>query len=124
MIRHRLAGKRILVVDDQQGVREAIRCLLALDRHVVTEAQNGREALQVFAPGLFDLVITDYAMPVMAGNELAQKIKVMMPSQPILMISAYAEHLERRTNPVDAVLSKPFSPSELRRVMDELIGTA
>jgi CheY-like chemotaxis protein len=124
MDRDRVVGKRILLADDQQGVREAIRSLLVVDQHVVTEARNGREALELFAPGLFDLVITDYAMPAMTGNELSEKIKQMAPSQPILMVTAYAANLEGSGNPVDAMLSKPFSPSELRRVIAELIGPA
>ena len=122
MERERVFGKRILLVDDQQGVREAIRFLLMVDQHVVTEAPNGKEALEVFAPGRFDLVITDYAMPVMAGNELAQKIKQLAPTQPILMITAYSEDLGKSENPVDVVLNKPFAFADLRRGIAKLVG--
>jgi CheY-like chemotaxis protein len=118
----RVFGKRILLADDQQGVREAIRFLLLVDQHTVTEAPNGKEALELFAEGRFDLVITDYAMPVMSGNELALKIKQIAPSQPILMITAYSEELGKADNPVDAVLNKPFSFAELRRAIARLVG--
>jgi CheY-like chemotaxis protein len=120
----RVAGKRILLVEDQQGVREAMRFLLVTDHHVVTEARNGLEALKLFVPGLFDLVITDYAMPGMAGNELAMKIKLKAPSQPVLMVTAYAENLVGSENPVDAMLSKPFSSSDWRASIAELLGLA
>ncbi|HWW01796.1 MAG TPA: response regulator [Candidatus Acidoferrum sp.] len=122
MEQDRVFGKRILLADDQQGVREAIRFLLLVDQHTVTEARNGKEALDLFAPGRFDLVVTDYAMPVMSGNELAFKIKQVAPSQPILMITAYSEELGKADNPVDAVLNKPFSFAELRRAIARLVG--
>jgi two-component system, cell cycle sensor histidine kinase and response regulator CckA len=122
MEQDRVSGKRILLADDQQGVREAIRFLLLVDEHVVTEARNGKEALELFAPGRFDLIITDYAMPLVSGNELASKIKQLAPNQPILMITAFSEDLGKANNPVDAVLNKPFSFADLRRTIAKLLG--
>jgi CheY-like chemotaxis protein len=122
MEQDRVFGKRILLADDQQGVREAIRFLLMVDQHVVTEAHNGKEALELFAPGRFDLIITDYAMPLLSGNELAFKIKQLVPTQPILMITAFSEELGKADNPVDAVLNKPFSFADLRRAIARLLG--
>jgi CheY-like chemotaxis protein len=118
----RATGKRILLADDQQGVRDAIKFLLHLDRHTVTEARNGREALELYLKGSFDLVITDYAMPGMAGNELAVRIKQLAPEQCILMITAYSTELGDSDNPVDAVLNKPFSFDDLRRAIARLIA--
>jgi CheY-like chemotaxis protein len=114
--------RRILLVDDQRPVRDAINLLLGLDKHTVVGAANGVEALALFKPDHFDLVITDFEMPQMKGNELAARIKQISPSQPILMITAYAERLDDADNPVDAVLNKPFQLEELRRVMAELVG--
>jgi two-component system chemotaxis response regulator CheY len=115
-------GKRILLVDDQQSVRQTIALLLSLDKHTVVEAANGTEALALFKPGGFDLVITDFQMPQMNGNELAAKIKLAWPVQPVLMITAYAEQLEESDNPVDALLDKPFQLEDLRRVMTKLLA--
>ena len=117
-----LLRKRILLVDDQQSVREAIALLLSLDNHTVVEAANGAEALALYKPGHFDLVITDFQMPEMKGNELAAKIKQAWPAQPVLMITAYAEQLGHANNPVDALLDKPFQLKDLRRVMAELLA--
>ena len=75
----------------------------------------------MFKPGHFDLVITDFEMPQMKGNELATRIKQVSPAQPILMITAYAERLDDADNPVDAVLNKPFQLEDLRRAMAELL---
>jgi CheY-like chemotaxis protein len=114
--------KRILLVDDQPSVREAISLLLSLDEHTVIEAGNGVEALDVFGREQFDLVITDFEMPNMKGNELARRIKQLSPAQPIVMITAYAERLGDSNNPVDALLNKPFQLEDLRRAMAELLS--
>ena len=71
-----------------------------------------RRRFALFKPGHFDLVITDFQMPQMKGNELAARIKQAWPAQPILMITAYAEQLNQSDSPVDALLDKPF---QLRR---------
>jgi CheY-like chemotaxis protein len=114
--------KRILLVDDQQSVREAIRLLLSLDENTVIEAGNGAEAIDLFRRESFDLVITDFDMPKMKGNELAARIKQRAPAQPILMITAYAERLGDFQNPVDAILIKPFQLEDLRQAMAKLLS--
>ena len=119
--RARALRKRILLVDDQQTVREAILLLLGLDEHTVIEAENGAAALELFMRDRFDLVITDFEMPVMKGNELAVRIKKLSPSQPVLMMTAYAERLSGSDNPVDGILDKPFRFQDLRQIMAELL---
>ena len=116
--------KRILLVDDQPSVREAISLLLSLDEHTVIEAGDGVEALDVFGREQFDLVITDFEMPNMKGNELARRIKQFSPAQPIVMVTAYAERLGDSSNPVDALLNKPFQLEDLRRAMAKLLSGA
>jgi CheY-like chemotaxis protein len=120
--RERALRKRILVVDDQQAVRDAIVLLLGLDDHTVIEAEDGAAALELFRRDHFDLVITDFEMPIMKGNELAARIKKLSPLQPVLMITAYAEHLRCSDNPVDGILDKPFQLNDLRQVMAELLS--
>jgi len=118
----RVLGKRILLVDDDQGARESIKLLLNIDRHHVIEAQNGQEALELFNQSILDLVIIDYFMPQMEGCELAAQIKLAAPYLPILMITAYVEKLVDMTNPVDAVLPKPFGIDELRQTIGRLLS--
>jgi len=116
--------KRILLVDDERPVRESISLLLATDEHTVVEANNGAEAFSLFTTGRFDLVMTDFEIPFMKGNELAVRIKQMAPRQPILMITG---HGKRRgpDNPVDAVLNKPFDLEQLRSALAKLLtGTS
>jgi CheY-like chemotaxis protein len=115
---------RILVIDDESFVREAVRMMLAFDGHVVETAQNGQEALALFQKGKFDVVITDFAMPLMRGDELAAAIKARDPKQPVVMITAYAEMLGLPDHPptgVDYILSKPFLLEDLRLAIARVV---
>jgi CheY-like chemotaxis protein len=112
-----IRGKSILLVDDDPAVRESIKLLLSIDRHVVTEAASGHEALQLFTGSRYDYVITDYFMPEMLGEQLAQNIKSLAPGQPVLMITAYVEKLVKAGTHADAVLGKPLSVDDLRQAM-------
>jgi CheY-like chemotaxis protein len=123
MPRHTPLHKHILLVDDEGTVRTALRFLLLNDQHTVVEANNGAEALALFTQKEFDLVILDYQMPFMKGDELATRIKNIAPRQPILMITAYALKPSPE-NPVDAILNKPFDLTRLRQVMAQLLSTA
>src|SRR5262245_27130454 len=100
----RVVGKRILLVEDERWVRECIKRLLWLDAHNVTEAANGSEAVALFVKSEFDIVITDYDMPEMAGDELVANIRTLSPEQPILIITACADRFIRRDSSANAVL--------------------
>ena len=109
--------RRILVVDDEPFVCDAVKMMLAFDGHVVETASSGKEALELFDQGKFDLVFTDFAMPDMKGDDLAAAIKARNPKQPVVLITAYAEHLKFTGNPlagIDFVISKPFLLENLR----------
>src|ERR1043166_975544 len=112
--------RRILVVDDEPFVCEAVRMMLAFDGHVVETASSGEDALAIFEREKFDLVITDFAMPSMKGDELAAAIKARNPNQPVVMITAYAEMLQNSASPmkgVDFLISKPFLLENLREAI-------
>jgi len=119
---NRILGKRILLVEDDPGAREAIKLLLAIDRHDVVEAAEGAEAIELVKREPFDLAILDYFMPGMQGSQVALRFRAIAPSLPILMISAYLEKLGDSDKPVDAVLGKPFSIEELRRAIAQLLS--
>ncbi|HXI73099.1 MAG TPA: response regulator [Verrucomicrobiae bacterium] len=111
------AKKKILVVDDEPLVCEAIGMMLSFDGHEVITAGSGKEALDLFDRGGFDLVTTDYTMPEMKGDELARALKVRLPGQPVIMITAHAEMFKNDVvamSGVDQVVSKPFKLQELR----------
>jgi len=116
--------RRILVVDDEPFVCDAVKLMLAFDGHEVETANSGKQALSILEKSKFDLVITDYAMPAMRGDELAAAVKARFPGQPVVMITAYAEMLQASGNPlpgVDWVISKPFLLEDLRRAVAKVL---
>src|SRR5215471_2333038 len=119
--------RRILVVDDEPFVCDAVKMMLTFDGHIVETATNGKDALALFEIGKFDLIITDFAMPTMKGDELAAAIKARSPKQPVVMITAYAEMLQSSSNPltgVDFVISKPFLLENLREAIAKVAPQA
>ena len=112
--------RQILVVDDEPAVCDAIKMMLKFDGHAVQTADGSKEALSLLEKDKFDLIIMDYSMPGMKGDELAAVIKQRLPHQPIIMITAYAEMLKSSSDPlpgVDFILSKPFSLADLREAI-------
>lgn len=112
-----ISPKRILVVDDEPFVCDAVKMMLEFDGHKIETAGSAIAALDLFEPGKFDVVITDFSMPGMKGNELAAQLRHRHPRQPIVMITAYAEMLTANQTPLDAVdcvISKPFLLEDLR----------
>ena len=111
------ARYRILVVDDEPTVCKAVQMMLRYYGHDVQIAGDGKTALALFEAGEFDLVITDYLMPEMKGDQLVTQIKRCRPGQRIVMITAFAADFLVDGKPsggVDCVLNKPFSLEELR----------
>ena len=114
------AARKILVVDDEPFVCDAVKMMLSFDGHQVETATNGADALALYDQEKFDLVITDFAMPHMKGDEFAAAIKARNPTQPVVMITAYAEMLESSgtgVTGVDFILGKPFFLENLREAI-------
>ena len=76
--------RRILVVDDECLVRDSLRMVLEFTGHSVEVTANGEEALALLQKSFFDLIITDYEMPGMKGDQLAAVIKARYPNWPCL----------------------------------------
>jgi DNA-binding response OmpR family regulator len=108
---------RILLADDDADVRTTLKLVLDMENHAVSEACDGQQALNLFQPGHFDLVITDYIMPEMSGDQLAVEIKKQDPTVPVIMITANADRLPNVLPGVDILLPKPFQIAELRQAV-------
>ena len=118
--------KRILVLDDEPMVAKTVRMVLALQGYEVEVAQSGKEALSLLEQSVFDLVITDYSMPEMTGDELALHVKARWPELPVIMLTAFAENIRNSPNVaicVDAVIGKSFNMVELRLTVARLIAS-
>ncbi len=111
---------RILVVEDEPLVREVIEVYLHEDHHIVQTAGNGREGLEKYREGEFDLVMTDRAMPEVNGDVLAAEIKKINPKQPVILLTGFGDLMSgagEQPEGVDLVVSKPFTLNSLREAV-------
>jgi CheY-like chemotaxis protein len=111
---------KILVVDDDSSVNDMFRALLEFDGHEVQTAYSGEAAVPLLQQNKFDLLITDYSMNGMQGDELAALVKEHWPDLPIIMASgSYADSSVVGNSQlcVDYFLSKPFFMDELREAI-------
>jgi len=82
-------NERILVVDDEEIIRESLSFVLKKEGYVVEEAENGKAAYDKLLEESFDLVITDLEMPIMKGSQLLEEIKRLNMHTSIVIITAY-----------------------------------
>ena len=112
---------RILVIDDDRSVRLSIRAMLEEIGHRVVEAAGGAEALALLARDRrFDLLVIDFAMPMMNGGQLAAKVTKLWPAAPILFVTGYVENdaLRPWADRGYATVRKPFSARDLAAAVD------
>jgi CheY-like chemotaxis protein len=109
--------RRVLVVDDEKLVCDAVKLLLEFDGHKVHAVTSGKEALAALGQAEFDLVMTDYNMPEMKGDQLAGIINSLKPNLPVVMITAYPELVPPF---VKCVITKPFRLEDLREVISQV----
>jgi CheY-like chemotaxis protein len=111
-----LKGRRILLVDQDTEVRYRMAQMLQDHKAVVVHAEDAIRALVEYERQPFDAVVTDYHLPDMRGDKLAEAIKSSDPNQRVLLLTRQIEHvLETCRLPVsaDVVLSKPCSLAQL-----------
>jgi|SRR5215204_2672972 len=117
---------KILVVDDEDFVRELLQDLLEAEGCEVQVAENGGVALEIFQTTKFDGVFTDVGMPGMSGWELAQAIRARNQNIPIAVITGWGEAVgstEQKAAGVDWVVAKPFSADRIVELVNEIKQT-
>lgn len=122
-----VASKRLLVVEDDLGLLQAVAVCLRADGYEVTTARNGAEALVRLAEALPDLVISDIRMPKMDGYTLARQLRAAPRTAliPVIFLTAKDETADRIAgfqSGVDAYLTKPFEPNELLAVVRSILN--
>jgi CheY-like chemotaxis protein len=126
--RGKAARQVVLVVDDEQGLRDLVCRTLRAEGYGTLEAAHGAEALELMegAPEPVDLVVTDVVMPGMDGRELGRRLAQRWPDLPILYISAYdVNDIFRRGSPRTSApfLQKPFPLDGLVTIVRGLLST-
>jgi PAS domain S-box-containing protein len=120
--RHHIASRplEVLLVDDEQLVRDGTAAMLRELGHGVVEASGGAEALEKLQGGLrVDVVVTDYKMPRMDGAELARRVHRSQPHLPVLLITGYSGQAED-THGLSR-LAKPFRQADIAVALAELV---
>ena len=112
----------ILLVDDEELVRESTADMLDRLGYDVVQAHDGARALELLAgPGAIDALVSDYLMPGMTGRELAEVARRDRPDLPVLLITGYTRLDE--IGPELARLEKPFRKAEFAARIAELVGS-
>lgn len=115
---------RVLVIDDEAGVRESLRDTLTSLGYDVDAAANGAEGLRLFARGEYDLVITDLFMPGMTGWEVIDELRRRARPRGVILMSGQAaeQDLHQARERGVVVLPKPFTVQALTTAIGRAVG--
>jgi len=112
--------EKILVVDDEQGLREVLSIMLKRTGYAVTSVADGEEAVELLSKEIFDLVITDLRMPKVNGMEVLKAAKSASPETVVLVITAFAtadSAVEAMKQGAYDYLTKPFQVDEVQLII-------
>ena len=121
--------KNILIIDDMDGVREAMTVLLEVAGYKISTAKDGEEGFRRAASGDFDLIITDILMPELDGNEMIMKLRDDSVKTPIIAMSAGGNGVGSEAAlglPTElglTTLEKPFSKAQLLETVQSAIDS-
>ncbi len=121
-----MTGKKVLVVDDEIHIVHVVAIKLRNNGFEVLSAQNGAEAFELACREKPDIVVTDFQMPVMTGAELVARLRQNEQTKdvPVIMLTARSfaiEDDEKESLGISEFLSKPFSPKELLRSIEDIL---
>jgi len=110
------ASRRILIIEDEEEVTELVAEILQGGGHTAEFATDPRDGLDRFKNGTFDIVITDLSMPEMPGWLVAEEIRRLNPSVPLILLTGWGGQLDPerlKANHIDSVLSKPINRADI-----------
>lgn len=117
--------ERILVIDDDEGMRDACSQILSREKYIIRLGATGEEGLELLREENFDLLVIDLKLPGISGMEVLRKSKEDNPDVPVIMITGYATvetAIEAMKIGAFDYLVKPFSPDELRVVVKKALN--
>ncbi len=121
-----LAGKikkaRILVVEDEEDVRDILSLILIEGGHEVETANDGIRGIEMFEKKEFDLVFTDLGMPGMSGWQVAEKVKSINKNTSVVLITGWSLELnesETEKSSVDFIVNKPFEVKQILKLVHD-----
>jgi signal transduction histidine kinase len=117
------AETSVLVIDDDDNVRESLVAGLLLDEFSVREARTGAEGLALITDDFPNVLVVDFAMPTMNGADVARAAQKIRPGLPILMVTGYSDTAALDGVANAQVLRKPFELAELGRQISELCSS-
>ncbi len=116
---------RILIVEDEESVRDFVVRVLTMHGHSVLVAKDGAEAVELMGDHHFDLLLSDIAMPMMDGISLALKVRAARPHVPILLMTGFADERQRAHNLtllIEGLLTKPFNMDQLLNAVNKALA--
>jgi len=118
-----MAKARILIVDDDQSVRDALKRWFDLHGFTADEAEDGLDAVNKCAYSEYDAILTDLEMPRMGGLEAMARIRGLLPGVPVVVLTGYGDMLNEGllSNP-SKVLFKPVPLREIEKAVRELLA--
>lgn len=121
-----MTGKKVLVVDDEIHIIHVVAIKLRNNGFEVISAENGAEGFEVACSEKPDIIVTDFQMPVMTGLELVEKLRANEQTRdiPVIMLTARGfaiEDEQKEGLQISEFLSKPFSPKELLRSIEDIL---
>lgn len=120
-------GKRVLLIEDEPNIIEAIRFILTRDGYAVDTHSDGSTALQAIVAKAPDMVILDVMLPNRSGFEILRELRAGAATEglPVLMLTARGQKKDREMAErfgASQFMTKPFSNSEMLRSVSELLG--
>src|SRR3954451_488126 len=115
---------KILIVDDQEMMRDSLAATMAREGHEVVAANDGPIAVSRLSAGRFDLLITDLKMPKMTGIELLTEAKRIRPEMPVVLMTAFATvqtAVEAMKLGAYDYIQKPFDGDEIKALVERTL---
>ncbi|SYX87143.1 response regulator [Paenibacillus alvei] len=112
-----MSNKKVLIVDDQNGIRVLLMEVFSSEGYTTYQASNGKMALEIVREESPDIVLLDMKIPGMDGLEILKQIKLMKPHMNVIMMTAYGElDMIKEATDLGALMhfTKPFDIDEMR----------